>query len=137
MCWPGQKLFFDSEKNMALAPFVIYADFESILKTPDDDNRAIRSSAYQEHQACSAGLKLVSIRPDKTKRYEMFFGEDVLDQFLNRLIELEDEIQHFFSEPVPMPNDPVAREDIEFRMRYVYICWICSQQFKAGEVKVC
>jgi hypothetical protein len=121
---------------MALAPFVIYADFESLLKTPDEDNHAIRGAAYQEHQPCSAGLKLVSIRADKTLPYEMFFGEDVLKRFLDRLIELEEEILAFFAQPVPMPNDPDSRWAIELVMRHETRCWICKGEFAAGEEKV-
>ena len=48
---------FKNIKNQVKAPFVVYADFESILKHLNDGNK------YQEHIACSYAYQIISNIP--------------------------------------------------------------------------
>jgi hypothetical protein len=58
----GTKIKFKNHRNSMPVPFVIYADFESILvpeekKDMEKDEDQSHTNRYQTHQACSFGLK--------------------------------------------------------------------------------
>ena len=64
----GTKIKFKNHRNSMPVPFVIYADFESIL-VPEGERSESESSEdessttlYQTHKACSFGLKTVPLR---------------------------------------------------------------------------
>ncbi|CAB4007322.1 Hypothetical predicted protein [Paramuricea clavata] len=66
----GTKISFQNDKNQLPAPFVIYADFESLLVSDRDrkmDNTVDESytNRYQTHHACSFGFKRVCHYDDK------------------------------------------------------------------------
>jgi hypothetical protein len=69
----GTKIKFKNHRNSMPVPFVIYADFESIL-VPEEKNEKSESSEdasstnrYQTHKACSFGLKTVCYYDDTTR----------------------------------------------------------------------
>jgi hypothetical protein len=133
---PGSDVKFNKAKNTARAPFIIYADFESILEPPDEKTSKKRKQAYQVHKPCSVGLKLISIHPELSLPYESQFGEDVVDHFFNKLMEYEKYILDILYKPVPMSTDPVEVEEIEFKLKYVATCCICEKFFEKGDIKV-
>ena len=62
--------FTNIHKQLA-APFIVYADFECILKQTADINtttgvvtESTTAVKYQEHEPCSFAYKVVSIDPD-------------------------------------------------------------------------
>ena len=70
------------------SPFMIYANFESILVPEDDgkqnpDERS--TNKYQKHVACNYDYKLVFV--DKfSKPFRSYLGEDAVYNFINSLI---------------------------------------------------
>ena len=71
------------------APFVVYADIESIL-APADDARGAKTTAYQTHLPWFVGVRLVSRYPDVlASAYADFVGSDCIDQFLQWLFDVE------------------------------------------------
>jgi hypothetical protein len=70
---------FKNYKKQLKVPFIIYADFESILIPLKDKNK------YQQHQGCSYGYKIVSAYPEYSKPFKMFRGENAVLKFLNAL----------------------------------------------------
>ena len=77
--------FTNAQKQLS-APFVMYADFESILKHENEDvdvtqgvDTGIESSShtFQEHVPCSFAYKIVSsVDPDFSRPLVMYRGED-------------------------------------------------------------
>ncbi|CAB3978273.1 Gastrula zinc finger [Paramuricea clavata] len=89
----GTKIKFKHHRNSMPAPFVIYADFESILvpeeKKADSENLGGKSSTdlYQTHKACSFGLKTVCHYDDKySGEYISYVGEDATLVFLKTVL---------------------------------------------------
>ncbi|CAB3982672.1 Hypothetical predicted protein [Paramuricea clavata] len=89
----GSKIKFKNLRNSLPVPFVIYANFESILvpeETTDSDSDSDRSytEKYQTHQACSFGLKTVCHYNDNySGKYTSYIGKDAAYVFLKTVIE--------------------------------------------------
>ena len=78
------ELRFSAFRNSASEPFVIYADFESILKPIDIVTNA--TTYYQQHDLCSAAALLVSTIPKIYNTFAIFTEKNALSKFLNQLI---------------------------------------------------
>ena len=71
---PKEKdLLFKDYSKTVTPPFVIYADFESVL--PPDE------TYHQKHMPISAGLLLVNNFANDTVKYEKFVGDQCILQF--------------------------------------------------------
>ena len=72
------------------SPFIIYADFESIL-VPEDNRKQnpeeSYTNKYQTHIACSYGHKLVCVDDNFSKPFKTHLGKDPVYNFINDLIE--------------------------------------------------
>ncbi|CAB4024618.1 Hypothetical predicted protein [Paramuricea clavata] len=89
----GTKIKFKNHRNSMPVPFVIYADFESILvpeeRKVESENPEDKSSTdlYQTHKACSFGLKTVCHYDDKySGEYKSYVGEDAALVFLKTVL---------------------------------------------------
>lgn len=88
----GSKVRFQNYHKQRLAPFVIYADFESILETVQSckqDNRSSCTEEYQKHRDCSFGYKLVCCydnRYSKPTHAQIYRGENAIYKFLENKI---------------------------------------------------
>ncbi|CAB4004481.1 Gastrula zinc finger [Paramuricea clavata] len=89
----GTKIKFKNHRNSMPVPFVIYADFESILvpeeRKEESENPEDKSSTdlYQTHKACSFGLKTVCHYDDKySGEYKSYVGEDAALVFLKTVL---------------------------------------------------
>jgi hypothetical protein len=89
----GTKIKFKNHRNSMAVPFVIYADFESML-VPEERNSESGSSEdesstnlYQTHRACSFGIKTVCHYDDKySGEYRSYVGEDAAYVFLKTVL---------------------------------------------------
>ena len=71
-------------------PFMIYADFESILapeKNGKQNPNESYTNKYQKHVACSYGYKLVCVDDKFSKPFKSYLGEDVAYSFISSMIE--------------------------------------------------
>ena len=127
----GSKIYFKNHKKMLPAPFVIYADFESITEKidgclPSDDKSY--TSTYQSHKACSYGYKLVC-RYDNSysKPVEIYRGEDCIEKFIMKMLsEVKDCIKiviEHFQKPLVMTDKN------ETHFQNSTICHICERKF--------
>ena len=128
---------FKNIKNSARSPFIIYADFESLLVKPDTATAEKHPRAYQIHKPCSVGVKLVCIRPEHSLPYKTFFGDDVVKQFLKWLIKAQYYVMRILKTPVPLTSDEVELAGMRMAMKIATECHICRKEFKEGEMKVC
>ena len=72
------------------SPFMIYADFESILVSEDNGKQNPNVSyinKYQKHVACSYGYKLVCVDDEFSKSFKSYLGEDFVYNFISSMIE--------------------------------------------------
>ena len=71
---PDTKIKFVNWKYKTWAPFVIYADLESLLLPVD--RRTGSTHLYQNHQPCAASALLCSTIPAMDKQFYLFTGEN-------------------------------------------------------------
>ena len=80
---------FMKKKKIKL-PFIIYADFESILVPEDNGKQNPEESytnKYQKHTACSYGYELVCVDDKFSNPFKTYLGEDAAYDFINNMIE--------------------------------------------------
>ena len=130
---PGFKqaqLKFYNYKYCTLAPFVIYADFESIL---EPINRQAKQTTYsQQHKVCAAAAVLCSTLGNYNQLMVMKVGENALAEFLDVLIEWETAIVEEVR-----TNRPMKRMSAQKREEYENAseCYICRQPFEDDDPK--
>ncbi|CAB3976688.1 Gastrula zinc finger [Paramuricea clavata] len=89
----GSKIKFGHYRNSMPAPFVIYADFESMLvpeerkaESGDAEDKST-TELYQTHKACSFGLKTVCHYDDQySGEYVSYVGADATEVFLKTVL---------------------------------------------------
>ena len=85
---------FTNMKKQLPAPFIVYADFESVLEPLSnvDTTQGVTVGGepsitpYQEHLACSFSYKIVSsVIPDFNKQIVWYRGPDAAERFIHEL----------------------------------------------------
>ena len=71
----GEYVKFKNYERKIMSPFVIYADFESIL-VPENNGKKnpeeFFTNKYQKHIACSYGYKLVCVDDKFSKPFKTY-----------------------------------------------------------------
>jgi hypothetical protein len=131
---PPQVVHFKAIRKCLRQPFVVYYDFESILKKVEtNDKEAIEKKRYQHHQPYNVGFKLVSQYPDLIKsEYKSFHGHDCAEKFLEALFELQDKIINIISKEIPANR---TKED-EALFESASECYLCLKPFSKYDPKV-
>lgn len=124
-------LQFKNFKNKEKVPYVIYADFECLLRSVDGDR------AFQRHEAYSIGFYVKCSYDDSKSSYNSYRQEVENEEtpaqwFIKRLQEITTELDEKYKNPVPM--DLTDEEEHYFQKST--ICHICRKSFKDGENKV-
>ena len=86
----GQYVKFKTYERKIKLPFIIYADFGSILVPENDGKQNPEESytnKYQKHIACSYGYELVCVDNKFSKPFKTHLGEDIVYNFINSIIE--------------------------------------------------
>ena len=71
------------------SPFMIYADFESILVPKDNGKQnpnEFYTKKYQKHVTCSFGYKLVRVDDKFSKHFKPYLDKDALYNFISSMI---------------------------------------------------
>ena len=136
---PGTVLKFQNIRYQMEAPFVIYADFESLIL--DDPqvlagaaiNKTKYSEPYGKHIPCAVGLYVKS-QSDTiyTARYETYTGADVINWFLNRLLKISKDILILLTDEKRLAMRP---EDWAM-FNATWICTICQTPITDATFKV-
>ena len=125
---PGSKqaqLKFYNYKFFSMAPFVIYADFESILEPLG--LQAKQTTYSQHHKVCAATAILCSTLGRYNQLMVTKVGENALTEFLDVLMEWETAIVEEL-----LTNRPMKRMSAQRREEYENAtqCYICRQAFE-------
>ena len=86
----GEHVKFKNYERKIKSPFIIYADFESILVPEEKGKQNSEESytnKYQKHIACSSGYKLVCADDKFSKPFKTYLGEEAIYNFINNMIE--------------------------------------------------
>ena len=121
---------FKGTQKQLPVPFVIYADFESYTEKIDtcQPNPASSSTTqYQRHTPSGFCYMVVSAADQYTKEPVVYRGENVVETFLDRLIEEHHEINKILKDVKPMV---ITREEEDEHNRATH-CFICKQPFGA------
>jgi hypothetical protein len=116
--------FTDVSKQLKI-PFIIYADFESILvtcKTPPLDANASGTQKIQNHQPSGFFYTIVSTVEHFCQPSVVYRGVDAVAKFLDCLLQEERQISELLKMVVPMN----ITEDQEQAFKDASDCHICK-----------
>jgi hypothetical protein len=116
---------FKNHKKSIKAPFVIYADFES-LTVPTEEN-----NAYQNHVGCSYGYKIISNYEEYTRPYKTYRGENAVLNFLESINNDAEEIFKLLKKNIPLIMTKENEEDFENAIN----CNICGKELNEDRVR--
>ena len=120
---------FTNIQKQLPAPFIVYVDFESVLKPLSgiDTTQRVEEEGkpsivpFQEHIACSFAYKIMSsVVPDFNKPR----GEDAADEFVRVL---QREAEELCTDYIEMPQEMEFSEDEEVHFECARVCHICQQ----------
>ena len=126
-------LKFKNFKNNERVPFVLYADFECLLKSVPDNERA-----YQQHDDFSVGSYVKCSFDEAHCGYTSYRkdeedGQKPAEWFVDKLRELVEELNDAHKNPQLM-NDLTLREKDDFRK--ATHCYMCRKPFTNQDKKV-
>ena len=120
---PGEKIKFKNYHKQMQVPFVIYADFESIIK-PYQAAAGDKSEIKSKHQACGFGYQIVRY-DGASSNVRIYRGEDAGEQFLKSLHQEVININAIFAKPKPLHMSEKNEKDFQSATQ----CWICQKEF--------
>jgi hypothetical protein len=125
----GTQIKFKNYKNQLPVPFVIYADFESLLaadkdRKMDEDADESYTTRYQTHHACSFGLKRVCCYDDwYSGDYTSYIGSDAAYAFLEAVVEEARGCNRIMNCEFKKPMKLTDEEEDEYQNAdYCHIC---------------
>ena len=113
---------FKNYQNQMPVPYVIYADFESIIK-PKTEKAGLKSDITSEHEACGFGYQVVRY-DGKTENPVIYRGKNTVKVFFNYLECELNKINNAFANPKPLILTEQNRIDHENATH----CWICEKE---------
>ncbi|KAL9970556.1 hypothetical protein ACROYT_G022954 [Oculina patagonica] len=131
-------LKFNNFHKQQQVPFVIYADFEAItekISSCKPNNDKSYTEAYQKHQDCGYGYKVVCCYDDQySKPVQIYRGEKAVYKFMEKML---DEIKYckkvmkkHFNKPLKMTKDN------EENFKNAKACHICDKQYTDDDIRV-
>ncbi|XP_072400352.1 uncharacterized protein [Diabrotica undecimpunctata] len=128
--------FSNFQKQMQV-PFVIYADFESILQpiqyaTPSD-NSSFTVKTYQ-HTPYSFGFYVKCYFDDSLSELIIYRGDNVVEKFIQKLEEKVYTIYHKYLKYIKHMKKLTPEEELQFFTSKC--CHICDKPFDINEIKV-
>ena len=138
-------LKFNNFHKQLLFPFVIYANFEAITnkvqgckqseEMKKDKDRRSYTEAYQTHEDCGYGYKVVCCYDDKYSKYTRIYrGENAVYKFMEKMLEdveyCKAVIKKHFNKPL------VMTEVDEQHFKTMDGCHICGERYTGNDVCV-
>lgn len=117
-------LRFKNHRNKERVPFIIYADFECMLKPTRDEN------AYQKHIAFSVGYYLKCSYDSALSKYRSYRGEKPAEWFVTELKNLAIDLADVHANPKPMER-LASQQEKDFRTAIT--CHICEKSMSAND----
>ena len=116
---------FKNIQHLMKAPYVIYADTESIIKPTDNPNTDTNTTQTSEHIPCSFAYTVV--RSDgRVKSEKLYRGEDAIDVFFEKL---EGDLEWIRDDLKNIKEINMTSKDWDHH-KAADTCWICGGDFK-------
>jgi len=123
---PGSKIYFKNHYKMQPVPFVIYADFEALTEKintcqPSPNFEKSFTDAYEKHQACGYGYKVVChadqsySRPIQIYRGDGKNDEDAIEEFIKKIFEEVQTCQKVMKKHFKKPLIMTAENERDFQ----------------------
>ena len=132
----GEYVKFRNFERKIKSSLMIYADFESILGTEDNEKENQNDSytnKYQKYVTCSYGYELVCVDDKFSKPFKSCFSKDAGYNFISSMIEenkyCSDVMKKHFNKGLVMNKED--NEGFENSIK----CWICDNDYIDGDVK--
>ena len=138
-------LKFNNFHKQLPVPFVIYADFEAITKKvqgceqseemkKDKDMRSY-TEAYQTHEDCGYGYKVVCCYDDKySKQTRIYRGENAVYKFMEKMLK---EVEYCKTVIKKHFNKPLVMTEVdEQHFKTMDGCHICGEKYTDKDVNV-
>ena len=138
-------LKFNNFHKQLPVPFVIYADFEAITKKVQDceqseemkkdKDRRSYTEAYQTHEDCGYGYKVVYCYDDKYSKYTRIYrGENAVYKFMEKMLE---EVKYCKTVIKKHLNKPLVMTEVdEQNFKTMDGCHICGEKYTDKDVRV-
>ena len=138
-------LKFNNFHKQLPVPFVIYADFEAIMKKVQgckqneemekEKEKRSYTETYQTHEDCGYGYKVVCCYKKKySKPIQTYRGENAVYKFMEKMLE---EVEYCKAVIKKRFNKPlVMTEDDEMRFKLMDKCHICNKRYTNKDVQV-
>ena len=138
-------LKFNNFHKQLPVPFVIYADFEAITKKVQgckqseemdkDKDRRSYMEAYQTHEDCGYGYKVICCYDDKYSKYSSIYrGENAVYKFMEKMLE---EVEYCKAVIKKHFNKPLVMTEVdEQHFKTMDGCHICGEKYTNKDVCV-
>ena len=138
-------LKFNNFHKQLPVPFVIYADFEAITKKVQgceqseemkkDKDRRSYTKAYQTHEDCGYGYKVVCCYDDRYSKYtHIYRGENAVYKFMEKMLE---EVEYCKAVIKKHFNKPLVMTEVdEQHFKTMDGCHICGEKYTDKDVHV-
>ena len=139
------KLKFNNFHKQLPVPFVIYADFEAITKKVQgceqseemkkDKDRRSYTEAFQTHEDCGYGYKVICCYDDKYSKYTSIYrGEKAVYKFMEKMLEEVKYCKAFIKKHF---NKPLVMTEVdEQHFKTMDGCHICGEKYTDKDVHV-
>jgi hypothetical protein len=134
---PENILKFENIEKQMRVPFVVYADFESVLK-PVENNEPNPENSYTlkslKHEPYSFAYLIKCSFNDSISKFELYRGNDAARVFVDRI---ETDLRHLYNTYLRdiKPMVPLSREEQQ-DFENAQICAICDRPFDEADIKV-
>ena len=130
---PGTYLKFKNFPNSEKVPFVVYADFEALIKEMDncdpDPNKSY-TKKYQKHEPISFSYYIKCFDNNVCEPIlRTYTGKNAMDIFIKWL---EDDVKAIAN---IKPKKMIFTEEDEKQFNKSKLCWICNEPFKDNKVR--
>lgn len=131
---PGKNIIkFKNHKNQLQVPFIIYADIESLLKKPENENFDNGTTKiYQHHETYSVGYYFKSMYDDSMSYYRSNRGPQCIQWFVTELKNIALSVTPILRQVKEMNLSEIEKKSFE----NAKICHICSKKFSKNDIKV-
>ena len=138
-------LKFNNFHKQLPVPFVIYADFEAITKKVQgckqseemekDKDRRSYTEAYQTHEDCGYGYKVICCYSDKYSKYtNIYKGENAVYKFMEKMLE---EVEYCKAVIKKHFNKPLVMTEVdEQHFKTMDGCHICGEKYTDKDVRI-
>ncbi|KAJ8917969.1 hypothetical protein NQ315_002664 [Exocentrus adspersus] len=133
---PGNILKFDNYEKQMVVPFVVYVDFESVLKpinTCEPDPKISYTYKTYRHEPYSFGYLIKCSSDDSASKFQLYRGADAARVFVDRLESDVIEIYEKYLKHIKFMN-PLSREEQD-QFDRATSCGICEKPFGVGQSK--